>query len=78
MRRYAAVLREPHVAALLAATVIARFPVGINALALVLYLKAERGSFAVAGAVAGALAAGAASALPCRAAWSTRSAPAAC
>lgn len=58
MRRYAAVLREPHVAALLAATVIARFPVGINALALVLYLKAERGSFAVAGAVAGALAAG--------------------
>ena len=58
MRRYAAVLRVPHVAALIAATLLARFPIGINALALVLYLRAERGSFAVAGAVAGALAAG--------------------
>ena len=48
----------PHVAALIAATLVARFPIGINALALVLYLRAERGSFAVAGAVAGALAAG--------------------
>ena len=55
---YAAVLRVPHVAALIAATLVARFPIGINALALVLYLRAERGSFAVAGAVAGALAAG--------------------
>jgi MFS family permease len=58
MRRYAAVLRVPHVAALIAATLLARFPIGINALAIVLYLRAERGSFAVAGAVAGALAAG--------------------
>jgi MFS family permease len=56
--RYAAVLRAPHVAALIAATLLARFPIGINALAIVLYLRAERGSFAVAGAVAGALAAG--------------------
>jgi MFS family permease len=56
--RYAAVLRVPHVAALIAATMLARFPIGINALAIVLYLKAERGSFAVAGVVAGALAAG--------------------
>jgi len=56
--RYAAVLRAPHVAALIAATVLARFPIGINALAVVLYVKAERGSFAVAGVVAGALAAG--------------------
>jgi MFS family permease len=55
---YAAVLRAPHVAALIAATLLARFPIGINALAIVLYLRAERGSFAVAGAVAGALAAG--------------------
>ena len=55
---YAAVLRVPHVAALIAATLLARFPIGINALAIVLYLRAERGSFAVAGAVAGALAAG--------------------
>jgi MFS family permease len=58
MRRYAAVLRVPHVAPLIAATLLARFPIGINALAIVLYLRAERGSFAVAGAVAGALAAG--------------------
>ena len=58
MSRYAAVLRVPHVAALIAATLLARFPIGINALAVVLYLRAERGSFAVAGAVAGALAAG--------------------
>jgi MFS family permease len=56
--RYAAVLRVPHVAALIGATLLARFPIGINALAVVLYLRAERGSFAVAGAVAGALAAG--------------------
>jgi MFS family permease len=55
---YAAVLRVPHVAALIGATLLARFPIGINALAIVLYLRAERGSFAVAGAVAGALAAG--------------------
>ena len=58
MKAYAAVLRAPHVAALIAATLLARFPIGINALAIVLYLRAERGSFAVAGAVAGALAAG--------------------
>jgi MFS family permease len=58
VKAYAAVLRVPHVAALIAATLLARFPIGINALALVLYLRAERGSFAVAGAVVGALAAG--------------------
>jgi MFS family permease len=58
VKAYAAVLRAPHVAALTAATLLARFPIGINALAIVLYLRAERGSFAVAGAVAGALAAG--------------------
>ncbi len=58
MRAYAAVLRVPHVAALIATTLLARFPIGINALAIILYLRAERGSYAVAGAVAGALAAG--------------------
>ena len=58
MRRYAAVLRAPHVSALVAATLLARFPIGINALAIILYLRAERGSYAVAGIVAGALAAG--------------------
>jgi MFS family permease len=59
VKRYAAVLRVPHVAALIVATLLARFPIGINALAIILYLRAERGSFAVAGAVAGSLAAGA-------------------
>ena len=58
MRAYGEVLRAPHVAALIAATLLARFPIGINALAIILYLRAERGSFVVAGAVAGALAAG--------------------
>src|SRR6185437_15223919 len=58
VKRYLAVLRVPHVAALIAATLVARFPIGINALAIILYLRAERGSFALAGAVAGALAAG--------------------
>jgi MFS family permease len=58
VKRYVAVLRVPHVTALIAATLLARFPIGINALAIILYLRAERGSFAVAGAVAGALAAG--------------------
>ena len=38
MRRYGEVLRVPHVAALIAATLIARFPIGINALAVILYL----------------------------------------
>ncbi len=58
MRRYAEVLREPHVAALIAATLLARFPIGINALAVVLYLRESTGSFAIAGVVAGSLAAG--------------------
>jgi MFS family permease len=58
VKAYAAVLRTPHVGALIAATLLARFPIGINALAIILYLREERGSFAVAGAVAGALAAG--------------------
>ena len=39
MRRYAEVLRVPHVATLVAFTWLARFPIGINALALILYLR---------------------------------------
>jgi MFS family permease len=64
MRRYGKVLREPYVAALIAATLLARFPIGINALALILYLRETTGSFAVAGIVAGGLAAGAAVGAP--------------
>ena len=58
MKRYAEVLRVPHVATLVAATWVARFPIGINALALILYLREQTGSYAVAGVVAGGLAAG--------------------
>ena len=58
VRRYGEVLRVPHVAALVAATLLARFPIGINALAVILYLRERTGSFAVAGVVAGSLAAG--------------------
>ncbi|HEY7073912.1 MAG TPA: MFS transporter [Solirubrobacteraceae bacterium] len=58
MRRYREVLRAPHVAAMVAAALLSRFPIGINSLAMVLYLRQQTGSFAIAGAVAGSLAAG--------------------
>lgn len=58
--RYAAILRAPHVAPLLGASMLARLPYGMFALALVLYLSEERGSFAVAGVVDGAFGIGAA------------------
>src|SRR5215207_3157401 len=58
--RYAAILRMPHVAPLLVASMLARLPFGIHALALVLYLAQERDSFAVAGLVDGAFGIGAA------------------
>jgi MFS family permease len=59
LKRYAEVLRVPHVAALVAAALLARLPIGINALAVVLFLRRETGSFAIAGVVAAGLAAGA-------------------
>jgi MFS family permease len=58
--RYAAVLRAPHVTPLLTASMLARLPFGIYALALVIYLAEERDSFAVAGLVDGAFGIGAA------------------
>jgi len=51
---YAAILRAPHVAPLLVASMLARLPFGMFTLALVLYLAHERDSFAVAGLVDGA------------------------
>jgi MFS family permease len=66
VKTYAAVLREPHVALLLCAAVITRLPVGINALALVLYLRELTGSFAIAGAVTGALGLGSGIGAPLR------------
>ena len=62
--RYAAVLRSPHVAPLLTASMLARLPFGMFALALVLYLAEERDSFAVAGLVDGAFGIGAAVGAP--------------
>jgi MFS family permease len=58
MRRYADILRSPYVGALVASALLARLPIGINALAIVLYLREQTGSFAIAGAVSGTLAAG--------------------
>jgi MFS family permease len=58
MRQYLQILRTPHVAHLFAASLLARLPLGINGLAIVLMVKAETGSFGAAGAAAGALALG--------------------
>ena len=58
MRRYLEILRAPHVSALILSVLLARLPVGINSIAIVLFLRAETGSFVIAGAVAGALSAG--------------------
>jgi MFS family permease len=64
LKRYAEVLRVPHVAALVASTLVTRLPIAINGLALVLFLRHQTGSFAVAGAVVGGLAAGSAIGAP--------------
>jgi MFS family permease len=52
--RYARVLRAPHVRALLLAEIPMRLPIGINGLAIVLFLREHTGSYAAAGAVAAA------------------------
>ena len=64
MRQYLEILRSPHIGALFATSLLARLPMGINGLAIVLLLRAETGSFAVAGAAAGALALGTGVAAP--------------
>jgi len=58
MSVYARILRHPRMAALFAAALVARLPIGINGLAVVLFLREQTGSFAVPGAVAGGLALG--------------------
>lgn len=58
MQQYLQILRTPHVARLFAASLLARLPLGINGLAIVLLVKEETGSFGAAGAAAGALALG--------------------
>jgi MFS family permease len=57
-QRYSRVLRAPDVARLLAAAVLARLPLGIDGLAIVLFVRAETGSFAIAGAVTAAFSLG--------------------
>jgi MFS family permease len=66
--RYAAILRMPHIAPLLVASMLARLPYGLFALAAILYLAEARGSYAVAGLVDGAFAIGAAVGTP----WQSR------
>lgn len=58
MRRYAHLLREPSVAVLFAAGLLCRLPLGLNGLAIILYLREETGSFAAPGAAAAGLSIG--------------------
>lgn len=58
MSTYLRLLRVPRLAPLLAVMTLARLPIGINGLAIVLLVREESGSFATAGVVAGALALG--------------------
>ncbi len=58
MKSYLAVLRAGRLGWLELATLVGRLPIGINGLAVVLFLRAETGSFAIPGAVAGGLALG--------------------
>src|SRR4051794_41808875 len=58
MKAYAQVLRAPHMRPLMLSMLLARLPIGLNALATVLFLRDRTGSFAVAGAAAGGLALG--------------------
>ncbi|MFL5894272.1 MAG: MFS transporter [Thermoleophilaceae bacterium] len=64
MTAYGALMRTPRMARLYLAAIFARLPIGINGIALVLFLRAEGASFGVAGAAAGALALGAAVGAP--------------
>ena len=58
MNAYLDILRSPHMAALLGWSLVARLPLGINALAVLLFLEDRLGSFTVPGIVAGGLALG--------------------
>lgn len=64
MNAYASILRAPRVAPLLAATLLARLPIGINHLAVILFVREVTGSYAAAGIVVGALALGSAAGAP--------------
>lgn len=64
MQRYRRVLRAAHVGPLVAATLVAALPIGMSTLALVVFIQRETGSYAAAGVVAAALAAGVALVTP--------------
>ena len=55
MKAYGRLWRLPHLRGLLIASVIGRLPIGINGLAMILFLREETGSFSTPGAVAGGL-----------------------
>jgi predicted MFS family arabinose efflux permease len=57
-------MRTPGVATIVVATLVGRLPIGISGLAILLYVREVAGSFAAAGACAGALALGSASGAP--------------
>jgi predicted MFS family arabinose efflux permease len=61
---YSRIMRTPGVAAVVLATLVGRLPIGISGLAILLYVREVTGSFAAAGACAGALALGSASGAP--------------
>jgi predicted MFS family arabinose efflux permease len=61
---YARIMRTPGVAVVVLATLVGRLPIGISGLAILLYVRDVTGSFAAAGACAGALALGSASGAP--------------
>src|SRR3954468_10809782 len=58
MNAYARILRAPHMRSLFLSMLITRMPLGLNSLAIVLFLRERTGSFAVAGAAAGGIALG--------------------
>lgn len=64
MQRYRRVLRAAHVGPLVAATLVAALPIGMSTLAIVVFIQRETGSYAAAGVVAAALAAGVALVTP--------------
>src|SRR4051794_41365283 len=56
--RYARILRTPHVMPLMVAALVARLPIGIDSIAIVLFLRERTGSYATAGIVSAAFALG--------------------
>ena len=72
MSAYLAVLRTGRLGWLELATLVGRLPIGISGLAIVLFLKEETGSFAVAGAVAGGMAFGIGGGAPFMGRWVDR------